>query len=235
MGLSDPPANVMVMSTVMEYPPANPVTTGLTDAAAAVAGALGEPVWMLGDRDLTSVVGSALALVARTQALLARLVGEVDARGLATETGAPTTVAWLRHRHKLAPVEAAKLVRTAAALRAGLPATNAAVAAGTISLSHAHGIARACNDLPAGLDEDTAAAAEERMVTDATDFDPVVAGRLARYVVSRVHPDGADTRDGKRLADDETKPPRPTGSPDPGQRRSVRRAGRLPPVRASGP
>ncbi len=148
--LSDPPASLRVVSTVLDRPPAHPVTAGLADAAAGISAALAEPGWTLGERDLAATVGSALALIARTQALLLGLVGEVGARGVATETGAPSTVSWLRHRHKLAPVEAARLVRTAAALRAGLPATRAALGAGEISLAHAHGIARACADLPPG-------------------------------------------------------------------------------------
>lgn len=193
------------MSTVLDRPPAHPVTAGLAGATAAVSGALAEQGWTLGERDLAEAVGTTLALIARTQALLLRLVGEVDARGVATATGAPSTVSWLRHRHTLAPVEAAKLVRTAGALRAGLAATNTALGAGEISLAHAHGIARACQDLPAGLEPETAAAAEARMVTDAKDYDPVIAGRLARYVVSRIDPDGADARDGKKLADAEAK------------------------------
>lgn len=205
VGLSVVPASVTVMSTVLEHPPADPVNAAVADAAAAVTAGLGEPVWTLGDRQLTEAVDATLAVVASAQALLAGLVGEVDARGTATATGAPTTVSWLRHHHNLAPVEAAKLVHTATALRTGLPATNAALGAGTISLAHAHGIARACADLPEDLDPDLAASAEARMVTDATNFDPVIAARLARYVVTRNDPDGADARDGKKLADDETK------------------------------
>lgn len=89
----------------------------LGTARAELAGLAEQPVWTLSDGPLADAVAAAVGLVAQAQAVLVRLVGEVDARGVATATGAPTTVSWLKQRHKLHPGEAAQLVRTAAAFR----------------------------------------------------------------------------------------------------------------------
>jgi len=200
------------MSVVMGEAGCHPVLAGLGATHQSVTGLLSDPLWTMTDRDLPAAVTAALRLVASAQALLIGVVGEVDARGVATATGAVSTTGWLRARHKLHPGEAARLVRTAKAFAGGLPAypgglpaTKAALTDGTITLTHAHGIARACADLPADLHPAVAALAEATMVTDAHDYDPVVAARLARHVISRVDPAGADARDGERLAKAEKK------------------------------
>ena len=184
------------MSSVIDRAGCHPVQAAVDGLRAGLTGLVEEPVWTLSDGQLAPAVTAAVALVTQSQAMLLRLVGEADARGVAAVMGAPSTTSWLRARHHLHPGQASQLVKTAHAFRVGLPATQAALGAGQISLAHAHQIVRAHGDLPDGVDPALAASAEARMVRDAKSFDPVTAGRLARYVVSRIDPAGADTREG---------------------------------------
>ena len=125
-------------------------------------------MWTMAGRDLPIAVAGALALVAQAQSVLLGVIGEADDRGVAKAQGLPSSVSCLRARHKLHPGDAAQLVRTAAAFRAGLPATRQALAAGEISLPHAQGIRRACAELPDDLDPVVAAEVEARMARPAT-------------------------------------------------------------------
>jgi hypothetical protein len=190
-----------VVSAVIDGPGGHPVLELIDAARAMVRGFADLALWTVPEKDLPAAVAAALGLVAQAQSVLLGVIGEAIDRGVPASIGSPSPTAWLRDRHKVHPGEAARLVRTAAALRGdGLPATSAALAAGAISLPHVHGIRRACADLPDDLDPQVAASVEARMVQDAEDFDPIIAGRLARHVLSRVDPDGEDRRDGERLA-----------------------------------
>ena len=130
------------------------------------------PLWSVDDGELVSLVVEAGAVVARAQAVLLGLVGEADARGVLLGDGAPSSQAWLRGRLRVSPSEAASYVQAARGLRAGLDATAAACAAGTIGLPHAAVIVRTVGELPA--DRELRSAAERELVGHARVFDPSV-------------------------------------------------------------
>lgn len=181
--------------TVEQAPPVG-------EALAAVRALLGEtvdsPLWMVGDSGLVDLLVDAGALVAQAQAVLLRLVGEADARGVLLEDGAPSAQAWLRHRLRLSPTEAAAHVRTARALRDGLSETARACSRGEISAAQAAVVTRTVAELPP--DPLLCRRAERDLLEHATRFEPTVLARVSRRLLAVVDPEATDARDGDALA-----------------------------------
>lgn|SRR5829696_1133934 len=126
------------------------VGAAVEDAAVALETAAEAALWPLRDVELAELVVAAGRLAARAQGLLLRLVGEADARDALTADGATGSAAFLRHRLRMSPAEAASCARTARTVRAEAEATGAACASGRVSGGQAAVIARAVRDLPAG-------------------------------------------------------------------------------------
>ena len=118
------------MTVTVERPPT--VGGALAAVGSLLADVADRPLWSVDDGELVSLVVEAGAVVARAQAVLLGLIGEADARGALLGDGAPSSQVWLRGRLRVSPSEAASYVQTARGLRAGLDATAAACAAGTI-------------------------------------------------------------------------------------------------------
>jgi hypothetical protein len=95
-------------------------------ATVSAAGAAGS-----GDR-----IGRLLAARARLDAVVYAEVAAFDTAGACTDDGAATTAGWLRAQQRLGRRDASGLVHQARRLRY-LPATSAALTAGTISRDHA--------------------------------------------------------------------------------------------------
>ncbi len=183
------------MTTALEDRP-HPLEGALTEVRSLLGEAVDCPVWSLSDARLREEVVEAGAVVAQAQALLLRLVGEADAREALLHDGAPSAPAWVRHRLRISPSEAASYVRTGRALRTQLEQTAQACGAGRLGLGQAATIARTIAELPADLRRD----AERDLVAHAATFDPVVLGRLGRRMLAMADPDAEDARDGDALA-----------------------------------
>ncbi|MDQ3455211.1 MAG: 13E12 repeat family protein, partial [Actinomycetota bacterium] len=172
------------MSTALQEPPAS-LSGGLEEALERLAAALddtGVEVWQVPDRELAACTVRCGRLVSRTQALLCRLLGEVDARDLALRSEACSTTAWARHELNLTPREARTLVGVAAAVRGGMTATGAAFAAGHLGLAQAAAITSAVGDLPEDIPADIREQAENELVTYADRFDAQQLTRLGSHV-----------------------------------------------------
>ncbi len=89
--------------------------------------------------------------VTRLHALKLRLLAAADKAEVALDAGLPGTSAWLARHTRTAGADAAREVRLATALDDDLPATAAALAAGTVSPAHATVIAAATSRLPESL------------------------------------------------------------------------------------
>ena len=158
--------------------------TGALVAAVRAGLLAGQPVERLG-----AVLAGARRVQAQLDWVLLAVAGEVDRSGGYAVDGALTPQAWLRHRARLAPGEAARTVRAARAFASGqLAATGAALAAGDIDGGHARLIAAAAAEAPPG-----AVALIEPLALDAArDYSaPEVARLLARFRYA-LDPDGAD-------------------------------------------
>jgi hypothetical protein len=111
------------MSEVPEPPVSHPVTAALDALRGAVEalgvvsapGAAGE-LWTMPGPALLEETVELHRLMCAADAVLHGMVREIDVRGAATATGAPTTGAWLRERLHLHPGAAKRLVGTARAL-----------------------------------------------------------------------------------------------------------------------
>src|SRR5215203_5112092 len=119
------------------------VGAAVVDAAVALETAAEAALWPLRDVELAELVVAAGRLAARAQGLLLRLVGEADARDALTADGATSSAAFLRHRLRLSPSEAAACAKTARATRTVAMETGAACAAGRVTGAQATVITRA--------------------------------------------------------------------------------------------
>ncbi|MGH8894413.1 MAG: DUF222 domain-containing protein, partial [Actinomycetes bacterium] len=157
------------MSEVLDPPLTDPVTAALDHFATALDELADAELWTLSSAQLLEATAELHRLQCRGDASLHRLVREVDARGAAVQAGAVSTAGWLRHRLRLHPGAAKRLVDTARALhddpagplvpgpdpdpgpegpgggRAGL---RAAFAAGEVSAEHAAVACRVLDALP---------------------------------------------------------------------------------------
>ena len=149
-------------------------------ARAVVSAALAGGVWSRSDADLVADVRETLALRAQVDALLLAQLAEVDSRGIAGRRGCPSTRAWLRAAHRIAPGEASALVNTAMSLRDDLPAVGVALAAGVLSLEQAKVCVHAIADLPTQTPIAKRPQAEATMIDSARSFDPVLLARIGR-------------------------------------------------------
>ncbi|MDQ3055940.1 MAG: 13E12 repeat family protein, partial [Actinomycetota bacterium] len=172
-------------------------------ARAAVSEALAGGVWSRSDADLVVDVRETLALRAQVDALLLAQVAEVDSRGIAARRGCPSTRAWLRSAHRIAPGEASALVRTALSLRDDLPAVGAALGTGGLSLEQAKVCVHAIADLPAATPVAKRPQAEATMIDSARSFDPVLLARIGRRLAEIIDPEGVQARDEQPICNNE--------------------------------
>jgi len=163
----------------------HPVVAALARVEEAITQAR-EAVWSLGNDDLLDCLVAHEAIAARFAALGVDLVAGADARGVAAEQGASSTLALLRHRLRLHPGEAN--FRVQLARDPGLAAARAALADGRISTAHARVVAQTVPGLPSGQ----RAAAEDFLVRQAQIFDPGQLGTLARHLRAVVDPDRSE-------------------------------------------
>ncbi|MGI8528853.1 MAG: hypothetical protein ACR2KO_05175 [Geodermatophilaceae bacterium] len=108
------------MSALLEHPAGHPAAVAVAEIGAVLDAVSGSSLWSLPDGDLQEVTVAAGRIVNRVQALLVRLVGEVDSRELGLRSGASTTAGWVRHRLGVTLREANQLAAVAAATRTRL-------------------------------------------------------------------------------------------------------------------
>jgi len=194
------------MTCTITSPDARSVRVESTSAVSAARRLLADeatPSWSRTDSALVRDVAELFALRAQVDALLLDTIGEVDTRGLAMRRGCSTTRAWLRSAHRIAPNEAARLVRTAVSLRAELPAVAEAMTAGAVSLAQAEVISTAISDLPAETPIGCRPQAEATMIEAAATFDPVILARIGRRLAEIIDPEGVQDRDEQPILDKE--------------------------------
>jgi len=179
------------------------VPAGLNAALSGLSATLDErqatELWQLPDRELAAGAVACARLVSRTQALLVRLLGEVDARDLPLRSGACSTTAWTRHELNTTPREARTLAGVATAVRNGMTATGTAFAAGDVSLSQAVAITGAVGELPEDIPADIREQAETELVGYADRFDAQQLARLGAHILTVVAPEIGEARDAEAL------------------------------------
>jgi hypothetical protein len=158
------------------------------------------PVWSATDTVLIKHLDSVQAMISQVACLQLRLLREVDGRGIPVGQGASSTTAWLRDRYRISGGAAQRMVRLAAALDAGLPATAEALAAGAVNMEQAQVIAGAVADLPTDVAADVRAAGEQYLLGQAATFGPREIGALGQRLYEVVAPAEAARREVAELA-----------------------------------
>jgi len=188
--------------------PAHPAREALAAIDAGLDG-LGEAnLWSLSDSDLLELRVAIERTRARLEARVLAVTREVEGRGSAVATGAPSTAAWLRGRLLMHPGATKAEVALAADLAGGLAgdpdtglagglgtdlgATGAALAAGDISRDQAAAVALAVHKLPRGLAAGLRAGAETFLLEQAATFDPAALHILGRHLALRMDPEHGD-------------------------------------------
>ena len=111
--------------------------TGALSTIAKGLAELGEtPVWTLGDDDLVAEFTELWRVEQRAAALRLARLSELDARGLAGQRGATSTVSWLRSVLLVGSNAAGRMLHLARGLRSA-PATATALAEGGIHVEQA--------------------------------------------------------------------------------------------------
>ncbi len=94
------------MSEALEPPVTGPVAPVLAAVSSQLDQLRTAELWRHDDTETVAALDAAYTLVAKSQAVVMRLVTEADRRNVATDAGAPSTQAWLKARYRLRPAEA---------------------------------------------------------------------------------------------------------------------------------
>lgn len=128
----------------------------------------------------SSLVGEVDRAITRLQAMKLSLVAVVDKSDVASDAGMTGTAAWLAARSRRDGASAAREVRLATALDAGLTATREALGDGELTTEHALVIATVADQLPTGLDAAERAVIEQSLVAVAKRVDPAALRKKGR-------------------------------------------------------
>jgi len=176
------------------------VTTAVAEVGVVLAGVAEAPLWSLTDTELPELLAAAGTALARLQGLIVRLVGETDARELASRLGCSSTAALARQRLAMTPAAAAELTTVARAARGDMARTGHALAAGRISYPQAAAIVRAVDALPEEAGPDVRRRAEAHLIGEADRFDAAELTRLGRHILEVVAPDTLERLEAEQLA-----------------------------------
>lgn len=181
--------------------PRHPLTTSLEAARTATGELLEANVWSTSDDELLAGLGQAVSLARQAEAMVLRLVREVDGRDLCKRAGMPDVRAVLRRLHGFGRRSAGSLARLAEALEVR-PFVATALAAGNLSAEQAEVIADAVAALPVTVTPGERAEAEQVLVEQATQLDPGELAACGRVIAEKltITPDVDDPAEARRVA-----------------------------------
>jgi hypothetical protein len=171
--------------------------SSLADDAASL-----EP-WRLTDGELRELASAVQRARTSLDALAARVLGAVEATGLAKDDGAASTTAWYANLTGVAKADASRLVGMSRVTSDRTEQTRSAWAAGELSTEKARVIMRAIDALPDDCTDAEVAAAESRLIADAADFNLDDLQRLANRIREVMDPAGFEDELGRQVAAEE--------------------------------
>ncbi|MEJ7690536.1 MAG: DUF222 domain-containing protein [Nocardioidaceae bacterium] len=172
--------------------PSDQVGACLTALDECLAKAVDAPVWSLDDARLSRRLGQALAVRARVDELVARLVGHVDERDLGKVAGASSTKAHLVASYRVSGAAAAGLVSQARCLTDRTTTTRTAWATGKVSAEQAVLIGTAVDKLPPEISDEVVEHAQVDLVEHAQSLTFTQLQVVANHLIEVVDPEGAD-------------------------------------------
>ncbi len=167
--------------------------------------AVDAPVWSLDDARLSQRLGQALAVRARVDELVARLVGHVDERDLGTKAGASSTKAHLVASYRVSGAAAAGLLSQARCMSDRTSTTRTAWATGKVSAEQAVLIGAAVDKLSPEISDQVVEHAQVDLVDHAQTLTFTQLQVVTNHLVEVVDPDAADAVLGEQLQAEEAR------------------------------
>lgn len=166
-----------------------------------IAVLLGRDWGRLSDDELLESVRRIEVWSRQLYAVTLAMTKEVDSRGLAGRQGVSSTAVLLRLSPRAAKrrVEDATDVCSSLAVSGSrLPGAASALRAGVLSEEQLGVVRRTLRELPDDVAPSTRIEVEQRLVAEATRFDPCQLGKLAVRIRAHLDPDGVCVRSGTR-------------------------------------
>ncbi|MBA3309907.1 MAG: hypothetical protein H0U28_07570, partial [Nocardioidaceae bacterium] len=107
------------MSEVLDPPVTGPVAPVLAAVSSQLDRLRTAELWRHDDAEAVAALDAAYALIAKSQAVVMRLVADAARRDVDSDAGAPSMQAWLRARYRLRPAEAKRDLELAGLLARG--------------------------------------------------------------------------------------------------------------------
>ncbi|CUR61461.1 putative HNH endonuclease [metagenome] len=188
-----------VVGMPLTRPPLHPIIGAVADVRASLKTvADASPTFMSTD-DKAVALAELVRAAAQLDELRLRVLG--DAGDLAESTAARDAAGWLAQHTRTRYADARADLALACALDRDRPLLAAAMREGEATLAQAHVIRRSIDALPASVDGDTVARAEQHLVAQAREFGPRELGRIGRRILDVVAPEIAEAAEAARLAD----------------------------------
>jgi hypothetical protein len=159
--------------------------------------------WAMSGPELVVAVDQANALVVEAQALLLRLLRQVDVEKTASAVSASSAAVWYRNRHRVAIGGAYRLVRVAKRVAAAPEVLGAAVACGAVNLDQADVVTWALARIPREVGVDIREQAAAALVGYCAELDPDQLKQVGARILSLVAPEVADELDRRAMERDE--------------------------------
>ena len=176
--------------SISPLPQAAPLRV-LAEVDALLDQANAAPLWPMSNVDTLELVRVVSGVQAKVAGLRLRAVAEVDSRAAALGAGASSTAGWLRGHCGQRPGAARAAVALAEALTRRYPDTLERLCEGLVSEEAARVIAGTLDEVPAGVDAATMAAAEADLLAHARSHDPGRLARIGAHLLYVLDPDGA--------------------------------------------
>jgi hypothetical protein len=164
--------------------------TDVRRACAAIDECVQRDVVRLADDALLELMTGVEGLRRRVDALAMRLLREIEVRGSSAGVGASNTRAWMIGALNQHPGAASRLLKLSEALHERYRGAAASLAAGRMTVDHAHVISRELDELVPLVPTSVIVEAEQTLVREAERFNPVELSKIARHMRAVLDPDG---------------------------------------------
>ncbi len=185
--------------------PSDPIGAGLVQVRSTLDLLADAPAWSLDDRRVEARLAEALAVRAQMDELVARLVSQVEDRGISGTAGASSTKAHLVAAHRLSGGAAAGLLAQARSMTGRTNVTREAWATGWVSAEQAAVIGSAIEKLSTTVPDEVVERAQLDLVQQAQTLTHNQLQVLANHLVEVVDPDGADAALAEQLEAEEAR------------------------------
>jgi Domain of unknown function (DUF222) len=170
----------------------HPALAAVAEIGGAAARLSEANLWSLRPEELLGLRTELAEVQAQIDAATLAVDHEIEISGAAVQAGATSAMAWLRGSCRVEPRDAKREIALADALAGPLALTRDALAAGHLSVRHAHVIRDTLRALPPRTSAAVRADGQTWLVEQAKVFDPQQLARLGRHLRHVVDPDRAD-------------------------------------------